>query len=286
MTHAFIVDYRKRSTTPGKKCGDPRDRGGGSPDAGRRGPSLHSRAVQLAGDGGGVGLGGGRRALPSHPPASGQHVRCHRSLLGPFGARDSPPGPHPTAAHHGNSVEDAADLRGARLGRQVRGAPGLRGPAARSGDLGGPAHEGRRVPRRPRSDEGVRVPGPHPALGRQAPTPKELEAPPHDRHARPPQSELRYLPGSPGRATGLPSSYAIQHARPQDRSRPPGGPGHPHRWIPPLRGGPAAVHRRCTGRSPGPAKRLLRFRAPMRSRVATVEKVDLRYFSTRSKQGV
>jgi large subunit ribosomal protein L3 len=40
------------------------------------------------------------------------------------------------------------------------------------------------------------------------------------------------------------------------------------------------------GSLPGPAKRLLRFRSPMRSRVASVEKVDLRYFSTRSKQGV
>ncbi len=39
------------------------------------------------------------------------------------------------------------------------------------------------------------------------------------------------------------------------------------------------------GSIPGPAKRLVRFRAPMRSRVATVEKVDVRYFSTRSKQG-
>ena len=39
------------------------------------------------------------------------------------------------------------------------------------------------------------------------------------------------------------------------------------------------------GSLPGPAKRLLRFRAPLRSRVASVEKVDLRYFSTRSKQG-
>ncbi len=39
------------------------------------------------------------------------------------------------------------------------------------------------------------------------------------------------------------------------------------------------------GSVPGPAKRLLRFRAPIRSRVATVEKVDLRYLSTRSKQG-
>ena len=39
------------------------------------------------------------------------------------------------------------------------------------------------------------------------------------------------------------------------------------------------------GSLPGPAKRLLRFRAPMRSRVAAVEKVDLRYLSTRSKQG-
>ncbi len=39
------------------------------------------------------------------------------------------------------------------------------------------------------------------------------------------------------------------------------------------------------GSLPGPAKRLLRFRTPMRSRVALVEKVDLRYFSTRSKQG-
>jgi large subunit ribosomal protein L3 len=39
------------------------------------------------------------------------------------------------------------------------------------------------------------------------------------------------------------------------------------------------------GSLPGPAKRLLRFRAPLRSRVTSVEKVDLRYFSTRSKQG-
>ena len=39
------------------------------------------------------------------------------------------------------------------------------------------------------------------------------------------------------------------------------------------------------GSLPGPAKRLLRFRAPMRSHVASVEKVDLRYLSTRSKQG-
>lgn len=39
------------------------------------------------------------------------------------------------------------------------------------------------------------------------------------------------------------------------------------------------------GSLPGPARRLLRFRAPIRRRVATVETVDLRYFSTRSKQG-
>jgi large subunit ribosomal protein L3 len=39
------------------------------------------------------------------------------------------------------------------------------------------------------------------------------------------------------------------------------------------------------GSLPGPAKRLLRFRAPLRRRVAAVEKVDIRYFSTRSKQG-
>ncbi len=39
------------------------------------------------------------------------------------------------------------------------------------------------------------------------------------------------------------------------------------------------------GSVPGPAKRLLRFRTPIRSRVVTVEKVDIRYLSTRSKQG-
>jgi large subunit ribosomal protein L3 len=39
------------------------------------------------------------------------------------------------------------------------------------------------------------------------------------------------------------------------------------------------------GSLPGPAKRLLRFRMPIRSQVTTVEKVDVRYFSTRSKQG-
>ena len=40
------------------------------------------------------------------------------------------------------------------------------------------------------------------------------------------------------------------------------------------------------GSLPGPAKRLLRFRTPIRSRVVSVEKVDLRYLSTASKQGV
>jgi large subunit ribosomal protein L3 len=39
------------------------------------------------------------------------------------------------------------------------------------------------------------------------------------------------------------------------------------------------------GSLPGPAKRLLRFRAPMRGRVANVEKVEIRYLSTHSKQG-
>ncbi len=39
------------------------------------------------------------------------------------------------------------------------------------------------------------------------------------------------------------------------------------------------------GSLPGPAKRLLRFRTPIRSQVATVEKVDIRYLSTASKQG-
>lgn len=39
------------------------------------------------------------------------------------------------------------------------------------------------------------------------------------------------------------------------------------------------------GSLPGPAKRLLRFRIPIRSRVAAVEKVEVRYLSTRSKQG-
>jgi large subunit ribosomal protein L3 len=39
------------------------------------------------------------------------------------------------------------------------------------------------------------------------------------------------------------------------------------------------------GSLPGPAKRLLRFRTPMRLQVSSVEKVDIRYLSTRSKQG-
>ncbi len=39
------------------------------------------------------------------------------------------------------------------------------------------------------------------------------------------------------------------------------------------------------GSLPGPAKRLLRFRTPLRSKVTSVEKVDIRYLSTRSKQG-
>jgi large subunit ribosomal protein L3 len=40
------------------------------------------------------------------------------------------------------------------------------------------------------------------------------------------------------------------------------------------------------GSVPGPAKRLLRFRTPLRPVVGAVEKVDIRYLSTRSKQGV
>jgi large subunit ribosomal protein L3 len=39
------------------------------------------------------------------------------------------------------------------------------------------------------------------------------------------------------------------------------------------------------GSLPGPSRRLVRFRSPIRSRVASVEKVDIRYLSTRSKQG-
>jgi large subunit ribosomal protein L3 len=39
------------------------------------------------------------------------------------------------------------------------------------------------------------------------------------------------------------------------------------------------------GSLPGPAKRLVRFRLPIRSIVPPTEKVDLRYLSTRSKQG-
>jgi large subunit ribosomal protein L3 len=39
------------------------------------------------------------------------------------------------------------------------------------------------------------------------------------------------------------------------------------------------------GSLPGPAKRLLRFRSPMRRHAGAVEKVEIRYLSTRSKQG-
>ncbi len=39
------------------------------------------------------------------------------------------------------------------------------------------------------------------------------------------------------------------------------------------------------GSLPGPSKRLLRFRTPIRSRVSVVENVDLRYYSLHSKQG-
>jgi len=40
------------------------------------------------------------------------------------------------------------------------------------------------------------------------------------------------------------------------------------------------------GSLPGPAKRLLRFRIPIRMQVSTVEKVEIRYLSAASKQGV
>ncbi len=40
------------------------------------------------------------------------------------------------------------------------------------------------------------------------------------------------------------------------------------------------------GSVPGPTKRLLRFRMPIRSHVASVERVEIRFLSTASKQGV
>ncbi|MGA7922951.1 MAG: 50S ribosomal protein L3 [Thermoplasmata archaeon] len=55
--------------------------------------------------------------------------------------------------------------------------------------------------------------------------------------------------------------------------------GFPHYGE--VRNGCLVLH----GSLPGPAKRLLRFRLPIRARVVTVEKVDIRYLSTRSKQG-
>ena len=48
-----------------------------------------------------------------------------------------------------------------------------------------------------------------------------------------------------------------------------------------VRGACVVLH----GSLPGPAKRLLRFRTPLRSHVGSVEKVDIRYLSTASKQG-
>lgn len=55
--------------------------------------------------------------------------------------------------------------------------------------------------------------------------------------------------------------------------------GFPHYGE--VRGACMVLH----GSLPGPSKRLLRFRQPIRSRVGAVEKVDIRYLSTRSKQG-
>jgi large subunit ribosomal protein L3 len=55
--------------------------------------------------------------------------------------------------------------------------------------------------------------------------------------------------------------------------------GFPHYGE--VRSGCLVLH----GSLPGPAKRLLRLRLPIRARVGGVEKVDVRYYSTRSKQG-
>jgi large subunit ribosomal protein L3 len=55
--------------------------------------------------------------------------------------------------------------------------------------------------------------------------------------------------------------------------------GFPHYGE--VRSGCLVLH----GSLPGPSKRLLRFRLPVRSHVSSVEKVDIRYLSTRSKQG-
>ncbi len=55
--------------------------------------------------------------------------------------------------------------------------------------------------------------------------------------------------------------------------------GFPHYGE--VRSGCVVLH----GSVPGPAKRLLRFRLPIRVRVGAVEKVELRYYSLRSKQG-
>ncbi len=256
----------------------------GSSAPGRRGAALPAESVRHAsrlGALGGLPLGD-PRAQDDRPPPLLRRTK-DRILHYPR-RRGPPPRPHPARTHHRRPLEDPLGVRDPRLRREVRGTPRVRRCPGRQGAHRRPAGEGRRVPRRARRDEGQRVPGPHQALGRQVATPQELQAPADDWNARPPQPELRHLPDSPSRPDGLPSPYRLQPPRAARRQGPAhragvAGRGFPHYGE--VRSGCVVLH----GSLPGPAKRLLRFRLPMRSHVAAVEKVDIRYFSTRSKQG-
>jgi large subunit ribosomal protein L3 len=284
MTHAFIVDYRKRSTTAGQEVAIPVTVVEVPPlrVAGARiyarGPYGARVVAEIWADGLKEELG---RRIPTHPPSSTE-ARAHFSAVAGDEVRliahtqpdlvTGIPSKTPTVFEvrvSGEKFEERRAFAVQRLGQEI--------PIQ---DL-------------TREGEFVDVLGVTKGFGFQGHTQRwgvKLQPRKNSKHRR--------MIGTLGPHNPSFVSYRIPQAGQQGYHRrtqlnmrvlrivkdPRADPITPSGGFPHY----GEVRTSCVilhGSLPGPAKRLLRFRPPIRSRVATVEKVDIRYLSTASKQG-
>ncbi len=283
MTHAFLVDYRKRSTTAGQEVSVPVTLVEVPPLTAvaariyRRDPYGSRVVAEVWEPGGGDDL---QRALPSHPPSSAEKK-----------------------AEFAKTVGDEVRLLVHTRPSLLTGVPS-KTPTLFEVRVAGEKFEGRRayalerigkelpVDQLAKEGEFVDVIGVTKGKGFQGHTKRwgvKLQPRKNSKHRR--------MIGTLGPHNPSFVSYRIPQA---------GQTGYHRRTVYNLRilkiikdprtdpvtpaGGflhYGEVRAPCLllhGSVPGPAKRLLKFRLPMRSRVASVEKVDLRYLSTHSKQ--
>ncbi|HTT17196.1 MAG TPA: 50S ribosomal protein L3 [Thermoplasmata archaeon] len=284
MTHAFLVDYRKRSTTAGQEVAVPVTVVE-VPPLKVVGARLYARApygLRIVGEvwreDGSAELA---RRLPHHPSSSAEAVARFGSTVGDevrLIARTHPehvtgvPSKTPTLFELRVSGEAFADRRSfalAQLGEEL--------------SVDKMAHEG----------EFVDVIGVTKGFGFQGHIQRwgvKLQPRKNSKHRRMigtlgphnPSFVTYRIPqaGQQGYHRRTQFNLRVLKVVRDPKSDPitPAG-GFPHYGE--VRSACVVLH----GSIPGPAKRLLRFRSPIRSRVASVEKVDVRYLSTRSKQG-